>query len=274
MPMAATILDRIMARKREEVAAARRACSVSDLYRQCRDLPPTRGFFAAMCHVTGRRQPAIIAEVKQGSPSKGRILPQDVTFDPGWIAEGYARHGATCISCLTDKDFFMGAGEYVEQIRARMPLPVLRKDFLADPYQVVESRTLGADAILLIMAVLELPLAQELEAAALELGLDVLVEVHDAAELEAAHRLQTPLLGINNRNLKTFVTDLDTTFRLARLADPERLLVSESGIRTAEDLQRLMDQGVYSALIGESFMKERDPGAALGKMLEGCSAAV
>lgn len=267
--MADTILDRIMARKREEVAAARRRITESGLLAECRGAAPTRGFAAALQEKVAARQPAVIAEVKLGSPSKGRIHPPELPFDPATIAEGYARQGACCISCLTDRDFFFGDGAYVARIRERIDLPVLRKDFLYDPYQVLESRFLGADAILLIMAVLELPQALELEEAARELGLDVLVEVHDEAELERAHRLRTPLLGINNRNLKSFVTDLETTFRLSRMAETTRLVVSESGIRNADDLRRLMDQGIHAVLIGESFMKESDPGAALGRMLEG-----
>ncbi|MBF0261569.1 MAG: indole-3-glycerol phosphate synthase TrpC [Magnetococcales bacterium] len=265
--MSETILDRIMARKREEVAKARGRISEAGLLSECRGAPRCRGFAPALIEKAAMQQTGVIAEVKLGSPSKGRIFPVGVEFDPAAIAEGYARHGASCISCLTDRDFFFGDDVYLERIRARVALPVLRKDFVYDPYQVAEARFLGADAILLIMAVLTIPQAQELEAAAFELGLDVLIEVHDEAELEAAHDLKSPLLGINNRDLKRFVTDLETTFRLARRVEAGRLVVSESGIRAAEDLRRLHDQGVYAVLIGESFMKEADPGAALGRML-------
>jgi len=267
--MSGTVLDRIMARKREEVVQARRLESEAALLARCRGMAPARGFVAALGAMVAAGRPAVIAEVKLGSPSKGRIHPPEVVFDPASIAAGYARHGAACISCLTDRDFFFGDGAYVAAIRERVELPVLRKDFLYDPYQVVESRALGADAVLLIMAVLEIPRARELEAAARELGLAVLVEVHDEHELEAAHHLDTPLIGINNRDLKSFVTDLDTTFRLARLVEAGRLVVSESGIRDAQDLRRLMQQGIHAVLIGESFMKTVDPGAALGGMLSG-----
>ncbi|MBF0340253.1 MAG: indole-3-glycerol phosphate synthase TrpC [Magnetococcales bacterium] len=266
--MSDTILDRIMARKRAEVVAARRHRSEADLLAGCQEGSPPRGFAAALQKTAQARTPAVIAEVKLGSPSKGRIHPEHLPFDPAGIASGYARHGATCISCLTDRDFFFGEGEYVNRIRDQVALPVLRKDFLYDPYQVVESRSLGADAILLIMAVLSVPQARELEAAAMDLGMDVLVEVHDEEELAAAHELRTPLLGINNRNLKTFVTDLQTTFRLARLAEPARMVVSESGIRDGQDLRLMMDRNIFAVLIGESFMKESDPGKALGRMLE------
>ncbi|MEO5334587.1 MAG: indole-3-glycerol phosphate synthase TrpC [Magnetococcus sp. YQC-5] len=266
--MSNTILDRIMARKREEVAWSRRRVSEARMLQACADNETPRGFASALIKKVQAAQPAVIAEVKQGSPSKGRIVPVDLVFDPVGIAQGYAEHDATCISCLTDRDFFQGDGSYLERIRHRVSLPVLRKDFLYDPYQVVESRFLGADAILLIMAVLERSQAVELEAAAVELGMDVLVEVHDEAELETAHELKTPLLGINNRNLATFVTDLETTFRLARRVEPDRIVVSESGIRSGADLYRLMSQGVFAVLIGESFMKEVNPGVALGQMLE------
>ncbi|MBF0191311.1 MAG: indole-3-glycerol phosphate synthase TrpC [Magnetococcales bacterium] len=268
---ATTILDRIMARKKEEVAEARHRVSEAGLLSACRGIEPPRGFASALVKQAGAAKPAVIAEVKLGSPSKGRIFPSGLTFDPAAIAQGYAQNGATCVSCLTDRDFFFGEGSFVARIRDRVGLPVLRKDFVYDPYQVVESRSLGADAILLIMAVLEVPQARELESAAYELGMDVLVEVHDEAELDAAHELRTPLMGINNRNLKSFVTDLETTFRLSRRVESGRLVVSESGIRDAEDLRRLRDQEIFAVLIGESFMKEPEPGVALGRMLDGVS---
>ncbi|MEO5346537.1 MAG: indole-3-glycerol phosphate synthase TrpC [Magnetococcus sp. YQC-9] len=265
--MSATILDRIMDRKRAEVAEARRRISEASLLAECRGASSARGFANALIKRAGQRQTAVIAEVKRGSPSKGRIFPEGAVFDPAAIAAGYAANGACCISCLTDRDFFMGDGAFVEQIRAQIDLPVLRKDFVYDPYQVAEARFLGADAILLIMAVLEVSQARELESAAGELGLDVLIEVHDEAELEAAHELKSPLMGINNRDLKHFVTDLGTTFRLAKRVEAGRLVVSESGIRDAADLNRLHDADIFAVLIGESFMKERDPGTALGRML-------
>ena len=270
----APILDRIMARKREEVIQARRHLPESRLLQQIGEVPPVRGFAAALletvrqCRTPEGGKPAIIAEVKFGSPSKGRIHPETVhSVAPAQIARGYAEHGATCLSCLTDRDFFMGEDAYLAAIRQEVALPVLRKDFLFDPYQVVQSRALGADAILLILAVLQRHQALELEAAAREVGLDVLVEIHDEAELERAHDLKTPLFGINNRNLKTFVTSLDTSIRLAGRVDPGRLVVTESGIHHAQDMVRLQQHGIFAFLIGEAFMREANPGAALGKML-------
>ncbi len=265
--MSGNILNRIMARKREEVSKARRQLSEARLLQECRAVSPPRGFAKVLQTQVATLRPAVIAEVKQGSPSKGRIFPAHLTFEPAQIALGYAEQGASCLSCLTDRDFFQGDGAYLELIRTQVALPVLRKDFLYDPYQVAESRFLGADAILLIMAVLERDQAVELEAAAIELGMDVLVEVHNEAELEQAHELKTPLMGINNRDLQSFVTDLDTTLRLSKRVEKGRLVVSESGIRNAQDLRDLMDYGIFAVLIGESFMKEANPGAALGRML-------
>ena len=269
------ILDQIMARKHAEVVAARRQVPESQLLRQVGEVPPVRGFAAALqetvrsCRDGTGQKPAIIAEIKRGSPSRGRIHPdQEGLFLPARIAQGYARHGATCLSCLTDRDFFMGDDAFLAAIRQAVSLPVLRKDFVFDPYQVIQSRVLGADAILLILAVLQGDQAMELEATARELGLDVLVEVHDEAELDRAHDLKTPLIGINNRDLKSFVTSLDTSIRLAGRVEPGRMVVAESGIHTAEDLVHLQQHGIFAFLIGEAFMREVDPGAALGKMLE------
>ncbi len=267
-----------MARKREEVAVARRERSASSLLGQCTEVAPPRGFARAIQESVQRcRQQqavaAIIAEVKRGSPSKGVIHPEgEEGFAPEVIAQGYAAQGATCISCLTDRDFFLGDGSYLQRIRERIELPVLRKDFLYDPYQVVQSRALGADAILLIMAVLSTAQAQELEAAAGELALDVLVEVHDEAELERAHELRTPLLGINNRDLKTFATSLETSIRLAKRVEQGRCVVSESGILDAQDLLYLQQQSIHAFLIGEALMRDRQPGEALGRLLAACRA--
>ncbi|MBF0625934.1 MAG: indole-3-glycerol phosphate synthase TrpC [Magnetococcales bacterium] len=262
----AHILDRIMARKREEVAERRARLPEARLLEQARGTTPPRSFRDALIakSATG---PAIIAEVKRASPSKGLIHPGEGPFDPLAIARGYERHGAAGISCLTDRDFFQGHEDYLTRIRGGVACPVLRKDFIRDPYQVIEARAIGADAILLILAVLDLGQALELEAAARELALEVLVEVHDEAELEAAHDLATPLLGINNRNLKTFETRLETTLRLAGRAAAGRLVVSESGIRTGEDIRLLRNHGVNAFLIGESLMKQPDPGAALAALL-------
>lgn len=258
-----------MARKKEEVVTARRQRSESQLLQEIRSVEPTRNF-AASLKTMAEQGTAIIAEIKQGSPSKGRIYPTGLTFDPAKIAQGYAKHGAACLSCLTDHDFFMGELEFVQQIRDKVTRPVLRKDFLYDPYQVVQSRAIGADAILLILSVLDLDQALELESAAFELGLDVLVEVHNEVELELAHELKTPLLGINNRNLKTFETTLDTSISLAKRAEAHRFVISESGIHTFNDILLLKDNGIQAFLIGEAFMREENPGEALGRMLESC----
>ncbi|MBF0283792.1 MAG: indole-3-glycerol phosphate synthase TrpC [Magnetococcales bacterium] len=255
------ILDRIMARKREEVAERRAALSEGALLARVKELDAPRGFEAAIRRRMDSGRIAVIAEVKRASPSKGVIRPG--AFDPAWIAERYAANGAACVSCLTDRDFFQGREEYVAQIRQRVELPVLRKDFLYDPYQVIEARAMEADAILLIMAVLSVPQAQELESAARELGLDVLVEVHDAPELAAAHELKTPLMGVNNRDLRTFVTSLETTERLVPLMESGRIPVAESGIHRREEVARLRGCGVGAFLIGEALMREEDPGAAL-----------
>lgn len=283
------ILKQIMARKREEVALARQKMPEPRLLEHIQqhkasrqDLLDGQGFaqslLATVKQSKSREQgkPAIIAEIKRGSPSKGRIVPDGISFVPAQIAQSYADHGATCISCLTDRDFFMGNDAFLAEIKSeaigQKPIkrPVLRKDFLFDPYQVVQSRALGADAILLILAVLQRDQALELEAAAQELGLDVLVEIHDEREMEAAHDLKTPLLGINNRNLKTFKTTLDTSIRLAGRAESGRLLVAESGIHTAQDIFLLQEHGIHAFLIGEAFMREEKPGDALGRLLANC----
>lgn len=282
------ILDQIMARKREEVQKARQQHSEAHLLEQIKQqsgaavaLQP-RGFGKALQEQVQQAKSeeggkaAIIAEIKRGSPSKGCIAPESIAFEPSTIARRYAEHGATCLSCLTDRDFFMGDDAFLAEIKQKttetpeLARPVLRKDFLFAPYQVVQSRALGADAILLILAVLEPQQALELEAAAHELQLDVLVEIHDEQELETAHDLKTPLLGINNRNLKTFTTSLDTSIRLAAYAEPQRLIIAESGIHSAEDIKKLQRHGIHAFLIGEAFMRHTDPGAALGQLLADC----
>ncbi|MBF0115925.1 MAG: indole-3-glycerol phosphate synthase TrpC [Magnetococcales bacterium] len=274
------ILDRIMARKREEVALARRARSQASLLAQCSEISPVRGFAAAMVQSVQRCRAqetvaAIIAEVKRGSPSKGVIHPDSgQPFAPERIAQGYAEQGATCISCLTDRDFFLGDDAFLMAIRQNVALPILRKDFLYDPYQVIQSRALGADAILLIMAVLSVAQAQELEAAAQEVGLDVLVEVHNEAELEQAHALRTPLMGINNRDLKTFATSLRCSVDLAKRVEPGRIVVSESGIHDAQDLLYLKECDIHAFLIGEAFMRDAQPGQALARLLAAGRAAL
>lgn len=273
MSIRGTILERIMATKREEVARSRRSFSETDLLDKCTEWGVPRGFIGSIEKSRDETGRAIIAEIKRASPSKGRIFPgDDALFDPLAIARGYVSHGAACLSCLTDRDYFQGSDDFLPLLRRGGVVPVLRKDFLYDPYQVVQSRALGADAILLIMAVLSPAQAQELEATALELGLAVLVEVHDEEELAAAHDLKTPLLGINNRNLKSFTTSLDHSLALAARVEPGRIVVAESGIQTGQDLQRLATKGIQVFLIGSAFMGENDPGAALGRMLVACDA--
>ncbi len=254
------ILQRIVEVKREEIAAARPKCSVGDLQELARGQTAPRGFAAAMRAKVARGDAAVIAEIKKASPSKG-VLREP--FEPAAIAASYARHGAACLSVLTDVQFFQGHADYLKTARAACALPVIRKDFMIDPYQVVEARAMGADAILLIAACLGDGQMSELEAAAFELGLDVLVEVHDGAELERALRLKTPLVGINNRNLRTFEVTLQATLDLMGGVPPERLLVTESGILAQSDVTKMRSAGVHAFLVGEAFMRAPDPGIAL-----------
>ena len=260
------ILDRILAVKREEVAAARQAESLADLERRARQQAPARDFAGAVGARVASGGPAVIAEVKRASPSKG-LLRED--FDAAAIAATYERHGATCLSVLTDRQFFQGGVEYLQAARAACGLPVLRKDFIVDPYQVTEARAMGADCVLLIVAALEQPLMEELEAVALGLGLSVLVEVHDVGELDRALRLRTPLVGVNNRNLRTFETSLDTTLRLLDRVPAGRIVVTESGIHTASDVAAMRSRGVQAFLVGEAFMRAPDPGEALARLFGG-----
>lgn len=260
-----TVLDRILERKAEEVAAARRQISASALADEASGQSPVRGFEAAMVSRIDARRSAVIAELKKASPSKG-LIRED--FDPAWIAARYAEGGAACLSVLTDRDFFQGHADFLKAARAACALPVLRKDFMIDPYQMVEARAWGADCILLIVSALSDGQMNELYAAAVEQGLDVLVEVHDGEELQRALRLPGGLLGINNRNLKTFETRLETTLELLDAVPSDRALVTESGIHGARDMQRMRAAGVYGFLIGEHLMREADPGAALAHWLE------
>jgi indole-3-glycerol phosphate synthase len=257
------VLERILAVKREEVAAASALKPLAALRAEAERMPPTRDYVGAMRANIAGGQPAVIAEVKKASPSKG-VLRAD--FDPAAIARSYARHGAACLSVLTDVQFFQGHPSYLAQARDASGLPVLRKDFLVDPYQVYEALALGADCILLIVAALDDARLAELEAIALALGMAVLVEVHDDAELDRALRLKTPLLGINNRNLRTFETRLETTLELLPRIPADRLVVTESGILTPGDAQRMRDAGVNAFLVGEAFMRAADPGRALAQL--------
>ena len=254
------ILQRIVEVKRDEIAAARPKRSAADLQDIARTQSAPRGFAAAMRTHIGRGDAAVIAEVKKASPSKG-VLRAD--FDPAAIAASYARHGAACLSVLTDVQFFQGHADFLAQARAACALPVIRKDFMIDPYQVVEARAMGADAILLIAACLGDGQMGELEAAAFEQGLDVLVEVHDGDELDRALRLKTPLVGINNRNLRTFEVTLQTTLDLMGNVPADRVLVTESGILAQPDVAKMRGAGVHAFLVGEAFMRAPDPGVAL-----------
>ena len=258
------ILDRILTRKREEIEAARAAIPFAEMQRRAADAPPPRDFVGALRAKIAARRPAVIAEVKKASPSKG-LLRAD--FDPAAIARSYQAGGAACLSVLTDRDFFQGAPEHLPQARAACTLPVLRKDFVTEPYQVFESRALGADCILLIAAALARQDMQGLEASARSLGMAVLVEVHDAEELEAALALQTPLVGINNRDLRSFQTRLDTTLDLLSHVPEGRIVVTESGIGGRTDVSMLMGRGVPAFLIGETLMRALDPGSALAEMI-------
>jgi indole-3-glycerol phosphate synthase len=261
------ILDKILAVKADEVAAARKH---RDLYSLRNEVESDgdarrslRGFEQALRAKIAAGQAGVIAEVKKASPSKG-VLRTD--FQPAAIAQSYAEHGAACLSVLTDVNFFQGSSEYLRQARAACDLPILRKDFMVDLYQVYEARAMGADAILLIVAALDHGLMAELEACALELGMDVLVEVHDGAELDAALQLRTPLVGINNRNLRTFDVTLDTTLGLLSAIPPERLVVTESGILGPQDVQRMRDANVHAFLVGEAFMRAENPGQELARL--------
>ena len=259
------ILKKIVAHKREEVAAAKRTFPLERLQallELVEDRP--RGFARALRAMAESGGTAVIAEVKKGSPSKG-IIRAD--FDPLTIAETYQESGATCLSVLTDEKFFFGHLNYLGLIREAVGLPLLRKDFICDPYQLVEARAFGADAVLLIAAMLDPAQLRDLAGQAAELGLDVLLEVHDESELEAALQSGAELIGINNRNLRTFVTDLSTTERLAALVPHDRLIVAESGIDCRADVERLQRAGAAAFLVGESLMRESDIGAKLRELL-------
>jgi indole-3-glycerol phosphate synthase len=259
------ILQRILTVKREEVAAARAVKPLESLRHEVRAAPPVRDFAGALRAKIAAGHAAVIAEIKKASPSKG-VLRAD--FQPGEIARSYAHHGAACLSVLTDRRFFQGDPAYLVEARAASGLPALRKDFIVDPYQVFESRAMGADCILLIVAALDLDALQALEAQAEALGLAVLVEVHDRAELSLALQLRTPLLGINNRNLRTFETRLETTLDLLDVIPGDRLVITESGILAAADVARMRARDVHAFLVGEAFMRAPDPGVELSRLFD------
>jgi indole-3-glycerol phosphate synthase len=262
-----TVLKRIVARKFEEIAERKLHTSVDDLKLKVEanrtgTMAP-RGFAKAMQNKLDQGLPAVIAEAKKASPSKG-VIRQD--FDPAYIATSYQEGGAACLSVLTDADFFQGHENYLMQARAACSLPVIRKDFIVDPYQVYEARAIGADCILLIVACLTDEQMQQLAWLAQELGMDVLVESHDAQELTRALKLSTPLVGINNRNLHTFDLTLQTTFDLLAMVPKDRIVITESGIHTPKDVELMQNQNVHAFLVGESFMRASDPGAKLAEL--------
>jgi indole-3-glycerol phosphate synthase len=257
------ILKKIVDVKRQEIAAALKRKSLEAMRADAESRVLTRDFVGALRNKIAAGQAAVIAEVKKASPSKG-VLRED--FVPADIAQSYAEHGAACLSVLTDKDFFQGSVDYLKQARASCDLPVLRKDFMVDAYQVYEARAMGADCILLIAACLDDAQMAELEAIARSLDMAVLVEVHDAEELQRALKLKTPLVGINNRNLRTFEVSLDTTLGMLKDVPADRLLITESGILNRADVQKMRDANVHAFLVGEAFMRAPDPGAALAEL--------
>jgi len=259
------ILARILTTKAEEVIAAQLERPLNVVEEQARSVPPPRGFANAIRTRIAEGRPAVIAEIKRASPSKG-VLRQ--AFEPAAIAASYARAGATCLSVLTDRPFFQGAPEFLVEARAAAPVPALRKEFIVNEYQVAESRALGADAILLIVAALDDARLAALEACAVAYDLDVLVEVHDAAELDRALKLATPLIGINNRNLRTFNVSLHTTIELLPRIPADRIVITESGIVAQRDVAQMRRHGVHAFLVGEAFMRAPDPGAALNALFD------
>jgi len=257
------ILEKILATKRSEIAEARTDVPLAEMRARAAAAKPPRDFIGALRAKLGAGQPAVIAEIKKASPSKGVIRPD---FKPAEIAASYEQGGAACLSVLTDVEYFQGCPGYLMQARAACALPVLRKDFMIDPYQVYEARAMGADCILLIVAALELKQMQDLESLAVELGMAVLVESHNAEELDAALHLKTPLQGINNRNLRSFEVSLDTTLGLLPKIGPDRIVVTESGILAPADVQHMRGNGVNTFLVGEAFMRADDPGAELARL--------
>lgn len=254
------ILERILTVKREEVALGQQERPVAAMAEEARTRPVPRDFVGAIRASLAHGRPAVISEIKKASPSKG-VIRED--FRPAEIARAYEVAGASCLSVLTDRDFFQGAPEYLQQAREACSLPVLHKDFIVDAWQVYEARAMGADAILLIAAAMDLTHMRMLEELALSMGMGVLVEVHDADELELALRMKTPLIGINNRNLRTFEVSLQTTLDLLERIPADRIVVTESGVLSAEDVALMRGHGVNAFLVGEAFMRAEDPGSAL-----------
>jgi len=265
----ADILNKILDVKADEISAAKKHQDLASLRRDVESNKEARAqirdFETSLRDKIAAGRAGVIAEIKKASPSKG-VLRED--FHPAEIASSYADHGAACLSVLTDERFFQGAPDYLKQARAACSIPALRKDFMIDPYQVYQARAWGADCILLIVAALDHGLMRELEACAHEIGMDVLVEVHDADELDAALRLETALLGINNRNLRTFETTLDTTINLLPRIPESKLVITESAIRTRDDVKRMRDHAVHAFLVGEAFMRAHDPGAELAQLFD------
>lgn len=257
------ILKKILTVKRQEVAAAQAMLPLAAMRAAAGQALPVRDFTGAIRARIATGQAAVIAEIKKASPSKG-VLRAD--FQPAGIAASYARHGAACLSVLTDEQFFQGSAEYLQQARAACTLPVLRKDFIVDEYQIYQARTMGADAILLIAAALDVAQMQAFEALAHSLGMAVLVEVHDGDELDAALQLTTPLLGVNNRNLRSFEVSLQTTLDLLPRIPADRIVVTESGILKADDVKLMRGHQVHAFLVGEAFMRAQDPGVELAKL--------
>lgn len=257
------ILKKILARKAEEISECNQRLSLAELRQMVAKLPPTRPFRERLEQTIADSQPAIIAEIKRASPSKGLLRDP---FHPADIARSYSAFGATCLSVLTDRDFFQGHEDFLRETQTACLLPILRKDFIIDPYQVYEARLIGADCVLLIVAALDDTVLRDLARLTITLGMDVLVEVHDAEELERALALNTPLIGINNRDLRTFETRLDTTLNLLPRIPADRIVVTESGIHTSADVTLMREHGVHAFLVGEAFMRADVPGAKLAEL--------